>query len=80
MYLLRAEILRAERLKNWPYDPTEPRLSEDELCRALDARSEAEARVRDAVKDFVTRFGTSITAGATEFNVEGLMKIVGIRE
>ncbi|RPA65844.1 hypothetical protein EF294_03650 [Gordonia oryzae] len=76
VYALRAEILRVERLKNWPYDPTEPQLSQDKLHEALKARTSARTDAQRAIQEFVADHGSAITSGAAEFNVEGLERLV----
>lgn len=78
VYALRAEILRVERLKNWPYDTTEPDLSRDKLNEALEARAEAERRVRTAVSTFIEDYGSLISSGSAEFNLHGLQRLLGI--
>ncbi|MEY1672645.1 hypothetical protein AB4Z55_00475 [Gordonia sp. ABKF26] len=76
VYRLRAEILRVERLKAWPYDPTEPRLSQEKLDEALDARADAHRVVNGAVRAFVDDYGSMIASGAAEFDVQGLERLV----
>lgn len=76
VYRLRAEILRVERLKAWPYDPTEPRLSQEKLDEALNARADAQRVVNGAVRAFVDDYGSMIASGAAEFDVQGLERLV----
>lgn len=77
VYTLRAEILRVERLKSWPYDATEPALSEDELQSAIIARSSAEEAVRRNINQFIEKYGPLIRSGAAEFNVKGIERLLG---
>lgn len=76
VYTLRAEILRVERLKAWPYDPSEPQLSQDKLNQALAASAAAQTDVQHAIRDFVEHYGSTITSGAAEFDVTGLERLM----
>lgn len=76
VYILRAEILRVERLKAWPFDTTEPQLSQQKLDEALQARALAQNDVRRAIRAFIDDYGTTIASGAAEFDVEGLEKLM----
>lgn len=80
VYVLRAEILRVERLKNWPYDPTEPSLSQKMLENALESREEATISVRQSVRSFIDEYGHTIKSGAAEFDVTGIENILNWQE
>jgi hypothetical protein len=80
VYALRAEILRVERLKSWPHDPTEPRLSEQKLDEALDARSRALKATKITVQRYLDRYGHYIEHGDAEYGVEGLLRLAGWME
>ncbi len=78
VYALRAEILRAERLKQWPYDETEPKLSQEYFDdKALAARDRQLAYVRKYVREYVDRYGTAILHGEGEFNAEAVLRLAG---
>lgn len=53
VYALRAEILRVERLKTWPYDETEPALSQEKLDAALVARTKQIENVKRLVRRYI---------------------------
>ncbi len=77
VYALRAEMLSVERLKAWPYDETEPRLSQEHLDKAVTARNRQVKHVRKHVKQYAETFGTAIAQGESEFNTEGLLRLAG---
>ncbi len=79
VYALRAEILRTERLKNWPYDPTEPSLNEKKLGDAMAARDSEVEAVKVLVQRYIDTYGQRITHGEAEFNAEGLLRLAGWR-
>ena len=68
VYVLRAEILRVERLKVW--------LSEEALNLALDGRAQAVHEMRRLIRDFYNEYGAMIRSGAAEFDVRGLENLV----
>ncbi|MFI8771883.1 hypothetical protein ACIGKQ_06950 [Gordonia sp. NPDC062954] len=76
VYVFRAEVLRVERLKHWPYDLTEPSLSQDKLEEAMRDRSHALIRLKGTVRRFLDDYGQSINSGAAEFNLEGILNLV----
>ncbi|SER96051.1 hypothetical protein SAMN05443377_12245 [Propionibacterium cyclohexanicum] len=77
VYALRAEILRVERLKTWPYDPTEPETSRRVLAQAYEARDYEVDAVRRLIQAYVDRYGQRITHGDAEFNAEALLRLAG---
>jgi hypothetical protein len=77
VYALRAEILRVERLKSWPYDETEPELSERKLREALDARGREIEAVKAQIRAYVERYGERIAHGEGEFNAAALLRLAG---
>lgn len=77
VYALRAEVLRAERLRHWPYDPTDAALSEQKLARATDRRGKEVENVRILVRTYVDRYGQRIAHGNAEFNAESLLRLAG---
>jgi len=78
VYALRAEILRVKRLKQWPYDETEPKLSQEYLDKALAARDRQVAYVRKYVREYLDRYGTAILHGEGEFNAEAVLRLAGL--
>lgn len=79
VYALRAEILRVERLKHWPYDETEPKLSQEHLDKAIARRDRQVGYVRNYVREYVDRYGTAILHGEGEFNAEAMLQLAGWR-
>lgn len=77
VYALRAEILRVERLKTWPHDPTEPTTSERILAEAMAARDYEVDAVKRAIRAYVDNYGQRIQHGDAEFNAEALLRIAG---
>jgi hypothetical protein len=77
VYALRAEVLKVERLKTWPYDPTEPSVSEKVLEEAITARNLEVEAVKILTQKYVDTFGQRITHGEAEFNAEGLLRLAG---
>lgn len=77
VYGLRAEILRVERLKAWPYDETEPLLSTRMLGEALDARDAEVAAVKAQIQAYIDRYGESISHGEGEFSASALLRLAG---
>jgi hypothetical protein len=69
--------LKVERLKNWPYDPTEPKLSEQKLTDAITARDQALERIKVAIQRYIDTYGKRITHGDAEYSVEGLLRLAG---
>lgn len=80
VYALRAEILRVERLKTWPHDPTEPQTSAAKLEEAMAARDYEVAAVKAIIQNYVDRYGQRISHGDAEFNVEGFLRLAGWQE
>lgn len=77
VYALRAEILRVERLRYWPYDPADPALSEQKLTRATDRRAREVENVRVLVRAYIDRYGQRIKHGDAEFSAESLLRLAG---
>ncbi|KJL42015.1 hypothetical protein RR49_00313 [Microbacterium ginsengisoli] len=77
VYALRAEILRVERLKNWPHDPTEPTTSEKVLVEAIAARDYEVDAVKVLIATYTERYGQRIAHGDAEFNTEALLRLAG---
>lgn len=77
VYALRAEILRVERLKTWPYDPTEPETSHQVLTQAYEARSYEVDAVKRLIRAYIDRYGQRITHGDAEFTAESLLRLAG---
>lgn len=77
VYALRAVILRVERLKNWPYDETEPELSRQKLEQALAHRKKQIEFVRLYIKRYIAAYGQRVTHGETEFNADALLRLAG---
>lgn len=77
VYALRAEILRVERLKTWPHDPTEPQTSEHVLGEALGAREYEIEAVRRLIRAYIDRYGQRITHGDAEFDAASLLRLAG---
>ncbi len=77
VYALRAEILRSERLKNWPHDPTEPDTSARILSEAIAARDCEVDAVRHLIRTYTDRYGQRINHGDAEFNADGLLRLAG---
>lgn len=76
IYTLRAEILRVERLKNWPYDNTEPELSRQKLDEALETRASSALSAHRAVTEFVEDYGAIGASGSAEFDVRGIERLL----
>lgn len=77
VYALRAEILRTERLKTWPYDSTEPETSQRMLTQAYEARDCEVDAVKRLIQAYIDRYGQRITHGDAEFNAEALLRLAG---
>lgn len=77
VYALRAEVLRVERLKTWPHDPTEPTTSERTLTEAIAARDFEVDAVKVLIATYTERYGQRIAHGDAEFNAEALLRLAG---
>lgn len=77
VYALRAEILRVERLRHWPYDPTDAALSEQKLLRATSRRTTEIETVKILIRSYIDRYGQRISHGDAEFNAESLLRLAG---
>lgn len=77
VYELRADILRAERLKTWPHDPTEPSTSAAKLAEALRGRDLQVQRVKVLIRAHLDTFGSRIAHGQGEYRVESLLRLAG---
>lgn len=80
VYQLRAAILKVERLKVWPYDPTEPTTSETKLAQAIEARDEEVITVKRIIRLYIDRYGQRITHGEAEFDAQALLRLAGWNE
>lgn len=80
VYALRAEILRVERLKTWPHDPTEPQTSQRVLSEAFEARDHEVAATRRLIRAYIDRYGQRISHGDAEFNADALLRLAGWQE
>ena len=76
VYRVRALILRVERLKQWPYDETEPALSQKHLEEAVLERDAANAALKSVIRDFIGKHGEIVAHGQAEFAVEGLQRLL----
>lgn len=77
VYGLRADILRVERLKSWPYDGTEAGTSDRVLAGAIVDRDIAIAAVQSEVERYVQRYGEQIAHGDGEFSARALLRLAG---
>ncbi len=77
VYALRAEILRVERLKTWPYDPTEPETSQRILTETIAARDYEVDVVKRLIRTYIDRYGQRINHGDAEFDAAGLLRLAG---
>lgn len=77
VYALRAEILRVERLKAWPHDPTEPSTSERALLEAIAIRDHEVEAVQVLVQRYIDIYGQRIRHGDAEFSAAGLLRLAG---
>lgn len=80
VYALRAKILRVERLKIWPHDPSEPDTSERVLQEAMANRDEAVVAVKITVRKYLDLHGERIKHGDAEFSVDSLLRLAGWQE
>lgn len=80
VYALRAEILKTERLKHWPYDPTEPGTSEHVLGEALAARDREVRAVQIQIEQYIEKYGESIAHGDGEFSARALLRLAGWKD
>lgn len=80
VYALRANIIRVERLKAWPYDPSEPDSSEAKLQEAKTARDNEVRKVRILIQRYIDAYGQRITQGEAEFTAEALLRLAGWSE
>ncbi|MCC4268020.1 hypothetical protein [Microbacterium schleiferi] len=77
VYALRAEILRVERLKTWPHDPTEPSTSERVLTEAIEARDYEVEAVKRLIQLYIDEYGQRIQHGDAEFDATALLRLAG---
>jgi hypothetical protein len=77
VYGLRAEILRVERMKVWPYDETEPELSASEMRAALNARAVEIRAINAGIERYVDKYGESISHGEGQFSARALIRLAG---
>lgn len=76
VYLVRALVIKAERLKQWPFDESEPRLSRRHLDQAIEKRDEAIEKLRTEIREFVAQHGEFVAHGQADFAAEGLERLV----
>jgi len=77
VYALRAEIIKVERLKKWPRDPTEPEASAAYLAQAVANRDGEIAIIQRLIAEYIDAYGEAITHGDSEYNVHALMRLAG---
>ncbi|UXM91010.1 hypothetical protein [Paenarthrobacter sp. JL.01a] len=77
VYALRANILRVERLKVWPFDPSEPATSEEKLQQAVAARNREVQVVKILIQRYIQTYGQRIEHGDAEFNAAALLRLAG---
>lgn len=77
VYALRAEILRVERLRNWPFDASDAQLSAQKLKRSIDRRTTEVENVKILVRSYIDRYGQRITHGEAEFDAQSLLRLAG---
>lgn len=77
VYALRAEVIKAERLKKWPFDLSEPDLSARHMATALAARDEEVATTKRLIHEYIDTYGSAIAHGDGEFNAEALLRLAG---
>ena len=66
-----------ERLKEWPFDETEPALSDREYTEAVAARDRAVLETQVLVQRYLDRYGQRIMHGEAEFSVAGVLRLAG---
>ena len=77
VYALRAEILKVERLKQWPHDVTEPETSQEVLLKAIASRDREVRIVKILIERYIEKYGESIEHGDGEFNARALLRLAG---
>ena len=77
VYALRAEILKVERLKQWPHDVTEPETSQEVLLKAISARDREIRVVKILIERYIGMYGESIAHGEGEFSARALLRLAG---
>jgi hypothetical protein len=77
VYNLRANILKVERLKVWPYDETEPDTSEQHFDKAVLQRNAEVRTVKILVEQYVQKYGETIEHGEGEFSARALLRLSG---
>ena len=77
VYALRAEILKVERLKQWPHDVTELSTSQEVLLKAIAARDREVKAVKILIERYIEKYGESIEHGDGEFNARALLRLAG---
>lgn len=77
VYALRAEILKTERLKQWPYDPSEPGTSERILQETITARDNEIRVIQILIEQYIGKYGESIAHGDGEFSARALLRLAG---
>lgn len=77
VYALRAEILKVERLKQWPHDVTEPSTSQGVFLGAVAARDREVRAVKILIERYIEKYGESITHGDGEFSARALLRLAG---
>ena len=77
VYALRAEVLKVERLKQWPHDATEPDTSQEVLLKAVAARDREVRAVKILIEGYIEKYGESIAHGEGEFSARALLRLAG---
>ncbi len=77
VYNLRANILKVERLKVWPYDETEPDTSKQHFDKAVLQRNAEVRTVKILVEQYVQKYGETIEHGEGEFSARALLRLSG---
>ena len=77
VYALRAEILKVERLKQWPHDVSEPETSQDVFLKAIAARDREIRIVKILIERYIGMYGESIAHGEGEFSARALLRLAG---
>lgn len=80
VYALRTEVLRVERLRQWPEDDADPARSTSALQSALSKRDDCVRTTRILLQQYIDRYGQSIEHGNAKFNPQGLLRLAGWAE
>ncbi len=77
VYALRAEILRVERLKQWPHDVTELETSHEITLKAISARDREVRMIKILIERYISKYGESIAHSEGEFSARALLRLAG---